>query len=148
MRRVRAPLDLDGNIYNVSTADLLVVEDDPEMRAIVGAYGELAGFEAATACDGATALKKACAHPPSLIVLDLMLPDLSGYEVCKRLRAEARTREVPVLMLTALGDDESRARALACGATAFVTKPFDPDTLMEKMLETCARSPNGELSKQ
>jgi len=111
--------------------DVLVVEDDQEINEMVGAYVRIAGFNYRSAPDGATALREARQVPPSLIVLDLMLPDTDGFEVCRKLKSEGRTARVPVLMLTALDGEESRRKGRDCGAKAYMSKPFDPDRLME-----------------
>src|SRR4026208_1804778 len=110
--------------------DVLVVEDDREINELVGAYVQIAGFEYLSALDGASALSQARLHHPSLIVLDLMLPDTDGFEICRKLKSEQRTAKVPIVMLTALNQDENRKRGMACGACAYMTKPFDPDQLM------------------
>src|SRR5688572_32696577 len=84
---------------------VLVVEDDPEINSMVGAYVQISGFEYRSALDGRTALKDAREHPPSAVVLDLMLPDIDGFEVCKRLRAETGTKTVPIIILSALSGE-------------------------------------------
>ena len=112
---------------------VLVVEDDPEINELVGAYARLAGFEYRRALDGSTALRAAEQRPPDAVVLDLMLPDIDGFEVCRRLKSEPRTRAVPVIMLTALTDDASRRRGIECGCIEYLTKPFDPDHLVETL---------------
>jgi DNA-binding response OmpR family regulator len=120
---------------------VLVVEDDPEVNELVGAYAEIAGFRYEPALTGAAALDKARRLAPALIILDVMLPDLDGFEVCRRLRDDERTREIPVVMLTALDRDEYRQRGQQAGATAFLTKPFDPERLMEAMRQMASPGP-------
>src|SRR5262245_11793982 len=88
--------------------DVLVVEDDEPLNELVGAYVEMADCEYRKAFDGAGALKVAGERPPRLILLDLMLPDIDGFEVCRRLKASPSTASVPVVMLTALSGDDSR----------------------------------------
>jgi two-component system cell cycle sensor histidine kinase/response regulator CckA len=103
---------------------VLVVEDEALVRAdMEGLIGDTC--EVLTAGDGAEALRVAEASLPDLVLLDVMLPSIDGFEVCRRLRASARLREVPVVMLTALGDRASRLRGLEAGADDFVSKPFD-----------------------
>lgn len=111
--------------------EVLVVEDDPEINELVGAYVELAGFRRRAALTGEEALREARAHTPALIILDLMLPDLDGFEVYRRLRRDPETWGVPVMILSALGRDECRQQAQEYGAVAYLTKPFDPDRLIE-----------------
>ncbi|HUB27603.1 MAG TPA: response regulator [Tepidisphaeraceae bacterium] len=111
-----------------SNRDVLVVEDDADLNTIVGAYAQLAGLGYRSALDGGSALRQAAQKRPALILLDLMLPDIDGFEVCRRLKEDARTADVPVVMLTALKEEESRGRA--CGAVEYMSKPFDPDLLI------------------
>jgi len=123
-------------------ASVLVVEDDREINELVGAYVQIGGFEYRKALDGQTALTDALARTPSAVILDLMLPDIDGFEVCRRLKREDATRDVPVIMLTALGDDKSRALGRACGAIEYMVKPFDPDRLLEALAKHAGT--NGE----
>ena len=109
---------------------ILVVEDDREINELVGAYAQIAGFEYRPALDGTSALREAHARRPAAVVLDLMLPDIDGFEVCKQLKNQTETKLVPVIMLTALTDDASKQRGRECGASEYLTKPFDPDRLM------------------
>lgn len=118
---------------------ILVVEDDQEINELVGAYVQIAGYGYSAATDGATAIRSAREFHPELIVLDLMLPDTDGYEVCKRLKSQPETRDIPVLMLTALAGEEDRRKGRECGAADYMTKPFDPDELMGK-IKTMASS--------
>jgi CheY-like chemotaxis protein len=110
--------------------DVLVVEDDPEINELIGAYVELAGYSCRRVARGSDAIAAAHDNPPSLVVLDVMLPDLDGFEICRRLRADPRTSGVPIVMLTALDQEDMRRRAIQCGATEYMTKPFDPDRLL------------------
>ena len=110
---------------------LLVVEDDPELNELVGAYAQICGFEYRAALNGNTALQEAARRPPTLVVLDLMLPDLDGFEVCRRLKSNPQLQAIPVIILSALSGQEERDRGLNCGAVEYVTKPFDPDRLMQ-----------------
>jgi two-component system OmpR family response regulator len=110
---------------------VLVVEDDPEINELVGAYVQIAGFDYHSALTGSQAVEKARHHHPSLIVLDIMLPDFDGFEVARRLKSEANTRGIPIVMLTALDREEYRQRGVSVGALAYLTKPFDPERLLE-----------------
>jgi putative two-component system response regulator len=114
-----------------SRGQVLVVEDDPEVNQLVGAYAQIAGFGYEAALNGFTALSKAAADTPVLILLDVMLPDVDGFEVCRRLKCDDLTRSIPIVMLTALDREEYRRRGQECGAAAFLGKPFDPDCLIE-----------------
>lgn len=126
-------------------AEVLVVEDDPEINELIGAYVELAGYPCRRVTRGDDALREARAHHPLLIVLDVMLPDLDGFEICRRLRSERDTSDIPIVMLTALDQEEMRSRARQCGATEYLTKPFDPDRLMETIrLRANHHQPQGQ----
>jgi DNA-binding response OmpR family regulator len=118
---------------------VLVIEDDPEINAMLGAYAELCGLQYRSALNGARAMQQVREETPTVVILDLMLPDADGFEICKRLRANANTRQVPIIILTALGGEKNRQKGLACGATEYMTKPFDPDQLMQ----TIERHANG-----
>jgi len=120
--------------------DVLVVEDDAAVNSLVGAYVEIAGFKYRPALDGGTAIQEAINDVPSLVVLDLMLPDTDGFEVCRRLKHDQRTADVPVVMLTALNDEQSRRKGLECGAVEYLTKPFDPDRLLEAIKHHARRN--------
>lgn len=126
------------------TGDVLVVEDDPEINELIGAYVELAGFACRRVMRGDDALRAAHERAPSLIVLDVMLPDLDGFEICRRLKSDRATAGIPVIMLTALDQEEMRCRAAQCGASEYLTKPFDPDRLMAVVRERANH--NGHLA--
>jgi DNA-binding response OmpR family regulator len=114
--------------------EVLVVEDDREINELVCAYAQIAGFGSRSALNGSDALEQVRRRAPSLIVLDLMLPDLDGFEVCRRVRAEAQANGKPIpiiIILTAMDGERSRQKGLECGAVDYLTKPFDPDKLME-----------------
>jgi DNA-binding response OmpR family regulator len=120
---------------------VLVVEDDQEINALVGAYAELCGFKYRPAFNGTRAIQEAQSKRPALVVLDLMLPDLDGFEVCKQLKATPETRDIPVIMLTALSGEKDRERGRACGAQDYLTKPFNPDRLMESIAQHARQHP-------
>jgi DNA-binding response OmpR family regulator len=111
-------------------AQALVIDDDEDMNAIVGAYVEMSGLGYRSAADGQSGLDEIARSRPDVVVLDVMLPDLDGFEVLRQIRTHADTRDLPVIMLTALGDAASRERGKAAGASDYVAKPFDPELLM------------------
>ncbi len=113
--------------------DVLVVEDDPEINELIGAYAQLAGFGYRAAHSGGTALNEVRRRAPSVIVLDVMLPDLDGFEVCRLVKTGPDACSVPVIMLTALDGEKPRSMGRQCGAVEFITKPFDPERLMESI---------------
>jgi len=119
---------------------VLVVEDDPEINELVGSYAQIAGYDYDPALTGNAGLELARAHAPVLIILDIMLPDVDGFEVCRQLKLEQSTRNIPVMILTALDADEHRQRGRECGAVAFLTKPFDPDNLLEAIRRHAAHN--------
>lgn len=109
---------------------VLVVEDDPELNSLVGAYVQLCGYEYRSALDGLVAVDEAQRRPPDAVILDLMLPGLDGFEVCRQLRQSPGTTSTPIIVLSALGDPNARARTTASGASEHLVKPFDPDRIM------------------
>lgn len=111
-------------------ARVLVVEDEPDIAALVAYQLAREGVRVETVGDGAAALGAVEREVPDLVVLDLMLPGLSGYEVLRALRGQPATREVPVVVLTARRDEEDRIRGLELGADDYVTKPFSPRELV------------------
>jgi DNA-binding response OmpR family regulator len=117
---------------------ILVVDDETDAVELVAFNLKAAGFEVVAANDGAEALRKARSHAPQLIVLDLMLPEIDGLEVCKLLRRDPATATVPILMLTAKAAEMDRVLGLELGAEDYVTKPFSPRELVlriKKILE-------------
>ena len=111
-------------------AKILVVDDEPEAVELVEFNLTQAGFQVISATDGAEALKKAHAVLPSLIVLDLMLPEVDGLEVCKMLRRDPATADIPIIMLTAKAAEIDRVLGLELGADDYLTKPFSPRELV------------------
>ena|SRR5688572_6655353 len=110
---------------------ILVADDDPSILRLLQLNFELEGFEVQTASDGEEALAKARSSLPDVIVLDVMMPGLDGWEVCRRLKEDEITRDVPVVLLTALGQEKERRHGLELGAAEYVQKPFDPDRLVD-----------------
>ena len=118
-------------------ARILLVEDDATVAEVVGRYLEREGYEVETVGDGRVALDRATARPPDLMVLDLMLPGLDGFEVFRGLRAVA---PVPVIMLTARGDEDERVAGLELGADDYVSKPFSPRELTARVKSVMRRA--------
>jgi two-component system phosphate regulon response regulator PhoB len=109
---------------------ILVVDDEPDAVELIEFNLKAAGYDVATATDGEEALKKARAVLPSLIILDLMLPEVDGLEVCKILRRDAKTSAIPIIMLTAKAAEIDRVLGLELGADDYVAKPFSPRELV------------------
>jgi DNA-binding response OmpR family regulator len=116
---------------------ILVVEDESSIASFVSLYLKNAGYLVKTAATGADALAEAASVSPTLIVLDLMLPDIDGIEVCKRLRQHS---DVPILMLTARDEDVDKIIGLEVGADDYLTKPFNPRELVARIKSILRRS--------
>ena len=112
---------------------ILIVEDEAPIVTLLRYNLEQDGYEVAEANDGEEALLLAAEQKPDLILLDWMLPLLSGIEVCRRLRRAAETKSVPIIMLTARGEEGDRIRGLNAGADDYVTKPFSPSELLARV---------------
>jgi len=112
------------------THRILVVDDEPDITALVAYHLAKEGYRVATASTGAEALKAAASAPPDLVVLDLMLPGVSGYDVLQELRRHPETRDVGVILLTARKDELDRVKGLSLGADDYVVKPFSPKELV------------------
>ncbi|MFL5802380.1 MAG: response regulator [Roseiflexaceae bacterium] len=116
---------VDALVAAPSAATILIADDDPIGREMLAVLLAPQGYRLIYAGDGAEALAQAELLPPDLVLLDAMMPKMDGFEVCRRLRADPLLREVPVIMLTALDDRESRLQAIEAGADDFISKPFD-----------------------
>ena len=111
---------------------VLVVDDSPTMRRmVISSLRKLAEVEFGEAANGLEAIEKLSLHPVSLIVLDLNMPDMHGLEVLQFVRAHTSFKEIPVIVLTTKGDESTRNAAMIAGASRYLTKPFQPDTLLE-----------------
>ena len=125
-------------------ARILIVDDEPDVIRLVEFNLSAAGYETVSAVDGAEALKKARALTPDLIILDLMLPEMDGLEVCKLLRRDQNTASIPIIMLTARAAEMDRVLGLELGADDYVTKPFSPRELVlrvKRLLRSGASPP-------
>src|SRR5262249_22737386 len=116
---------------------VLVVDDEAMVREVVGRYLERDGFAVRAACTGAEALRIADQWWPDLVLLDLMLPEIDGYEVCRQLQAK---RAVPIIMLTAKGDETDKLVGLGLGADDYVTKPFSPREVVARVRAVLRRA--------
>lgn len=110
---------------------VLVVEDDPPLRRMIGIFLRAAGYRVCAAEDGLSGLALARDERPDLVLLDLMMPGLDGWEVLRRIKGDARTAAIPVLVLTASVDPPLTEQALQLGATRFLAKPIDSRVLVE-----------------
>ncbi len=119
---------------------VLLVEDEPAQREVLAYNLEAEGFRVVQACDGEEALSHVRDELPDLIVLDWMMPKLSGLEVCRQLKSRAETRRVPVIMLSARSEEVDRVRGLETGADDYVIKPYSITELMARVRANLRRS--------
>jgi len=117
----------------MSKGRVLVVDDEIYIVHILDFSLGMEGYEVITALDGEQALEKARAEKPDLIVLDIMMPKLDGYETCKMLKAEADTKDIPVILLSAKGRNVDQKIGFEVGADDYITKPFSPRKLVERI---------------
>jgi two-component system phosphate regulon response regulator PhoB len=124
---------------------VLVVEDEEDIRELVSYHLLKEGYQVAGVSSGEEALATAEAQPPDLILLDLMLPGVDGLTVCQRLRSSPRTESVPIVMLTAKGEESDIVGGLNLGANDYVTKPFSPKVLLARVRAVLRRMPGVPL---
>ncbi|MFC1907430.1 response regulator [Chloroflexota bacterium] len=128
----------------MSAKNILVVDDEKRIVDIVQAYLERDGFQVMAAYDGNSALEMARRQTPDLIVLDLMLPEVSGWDICRALRQES---DIPIIMLTARDESSDKIVGLELGADDYVTKPFDPKELVSR-IKAVLRRTEGRMAHQ
>jgi DNA-binding response OmpR family regulator len=112
---------------------ILLVEDEPDIVRLLTHYLEKDGFDVEAALTGPQGLAAIKRRKPAAVILDVMLPDMDGYEVCKRIRSDPGTAQVPIIMLTAKGDETARVVGLELGADDYVSKPFSPKELLARL---------------
>jgi Response regulators consisting of a CheY-like receiver domain and a winged-helix DNA-binding domain len=122
-------------------AKLLVVEDEPNIRELLATSLRFAGFEVHVAADGATALKQAATHNPDLVVLDVMLPDMDGFTVTRKLRSAGRI--LPIVFVTARDSVEDKIQGLTVGGDDYVTKPFSLEEVVARIRAVLRRTRGG-----
>jgi two-component system alkaline phosphatase synthesis response regulator PhoP len=127
---------------------ILIIEDDRDIVELVRYNLSNEGFQVAAASDGSTGLAQLRKSPPDLLLLDLMLPKLSGLEICKEIRRDERLNRLPILMLTARGEEADRVVGLEIGADDYVTKPFSPRELVARVKALLRRAePPSEVER-
>jgi DNA-binding response OmpR family regulator len=126
---------------------ILVVEDEKDVREMIRLNLKAAGFDVVEAGNGAEALALAKNDPPKVIILDLMMPEMSGIEVCRALRRNPATSRIPVLMLTAKSTEEDKVVGFEVGADDYVTKPFSPRELVLRVRAVARRQPDQGAAK-
>ncbi|MCX2730523.1 response regulator transcription factor [Saccharopolyspora sp. NFXS83] len=129
----------------MGSRSLLVVDDEPTVRELLAATLRFAGFRVTAAATGAEAVRAAVGERPDLVLLDVMLPDVDGFEVLRRLREE-RGGQVPVLFLTARDAPRDKVQGLTLGGDDYVTKPFDPEELIARIHAVLRRSGHAATS--
>jgi CheY-like chemotaxis protein len=130
----------------------LIVEDEPEANRLLALLVQLRGYGTDSAFTGGEALEKVRRRPPDVVFLDLMLPDIDGYEVCKRLKAARSTSLIPVIVVTARVAEQNRLESFQAGADDYVPKPYTPDQIFQAIEEAGAwrqgldcREPEGDI---
>ncbi len=126
-------------------APILIIEDDRNTAALIATYLQREGFATQSVHDGAEALKLARQQPPGFIILDVMLPKVDGWEICRELR---KLSDVPILMLTAREDEIDRVLGLSLGADDYVVKPFSPRELVERVKAILRRTTRRESTSR
>jgi DNA-binding response OmpR family regulator len=119
---------------------ILLVDDEPSIIKVVGKRLEVEGYQVLIAVEGQEALTKAQTEHPDLIILDLMLPNLNGYEVCTMLKQDTRYQHIPIMLFTAKAQDQDERLGMECGADAYVRKPFKAQELLERIRRLLPRA--------
>ena len=131
-------MELSESVERGTMSTILLVQDDSDIRQLVAYKLTQGGFTVIEAQDGVAALREANREPPDLVILDVRLPQMSGLDVCRQLRAGIRTEQVPIIMLTARTRAQDLEQAYAAGATDHVAKPFSPRDLVERVEKALA----------
>jgi DNA-binding response OmpR family regulator len=118
---------------------ILVAEDERDIRELIGFTLRFAGFEVVLVKDGVEAVERAAAEQPDLILLDVRMPKMSGYEACRMLKENLSTSHIPVVFLSAKGQDKEIAEGLDSGALEYIVKPFAPDELTQRVQDILER---------
>ncbi|MEO0115775.1 MAG: response regulator [candidate division WOR-3 bacterium] len=127
---------------------ILVVDDEARVLAVIQKRLESAGYEVITAMDGTEGLKKAREENPDLIILDLILPKLNGYQVCAILKRDSYYKKIPILMLTARSQERDIEEGMRVGADAYMTKPFKNEVLLEQVKQLLAKEEEKKLQAE
>jgi CheY-like chemotaxis protein len=125
--------ELCSTADNAMTGTALIVEDHPEQADLVARILSMRDIRSMVAENGESALRLAREYLPDVVLLDLMLPDINGFDVCRQLRTDRATMLIPIVMLTALNDAQHRVHGFRVGANAYVTKPYGVDDLLRRL---------------
>ena len=120
---------------------ILLVDDEPDILKLVAARLRASGYDVVTAQDGQDGLRMAQQERPDLLILDLMLPHLNGYEICTMLKQDPRYQGIPVILFSAKSQEKDKQLGKDCGADAYLTKPYRPEVLLERVRTLIAQSP-------
>ncbi len=126
-------------------SQILIVEDDLDLSEMLNAYFRVQGYEVETAAWGEDAVRRTTENPPDLVVLDIRLPDIDGYEVCRRLRTHRRTQDVPIIFLTEKRDRVDKLSGLELGVVDYITKPFDIQELRLRVRNALRRASQASM---
>ncbi|MEH2110247.1 response regulator [Nostoc sp.] len=124
---------MNNHQVQLAKANILVVDDTPDNLRLLSAMLTQLGYEIRRVINGPTALKTAQAAPPDLILLDIMMPEMNGYEVCQRLKASEITRDIPVIFISALDEVFDKVKAFAVGGVDYITKPFSEEEVFARV---------------
>ena len=136
-----------GHTHAAQRRRVLVADDEPAMRVLVRVNLQVEGVEVIEARDGAEALELATQERPDLVLLDVMMPGLDGWQVARRLAETPETSDIPVLFMTALAGSEDRRRGFEAGGVGYIVKPFDPVLLGEKVNRTLELLEHGDRDR-
>jgi DNA-binding response OmpR family regulator len=125
---------------------IIIIEDEPDITGLVTHYLEKDGYRVAAVRDGAKGLQQIKTEPPDLLILDIMLPEMDGLEICRRVRADSKTAALPIIMLTAKGEETDRVVGLEVGADDYLTKPFSPKELVARVKALLRRAERRETA--
>jgi DNA-binding response OmpR family regulator len=120
------------------TKKILIIEDDPSFSRAINHIIEKEGYDVSTASNGMTGLRMIQENPPDLLILDVMLPGLDGFEICSRIRTDESMAKLPIIMLSAKGQETDKTTGLSVGANEYLTKPVDRTLLLEKITSLLA----------
>lgn len=121
---------------------ILIVDDESDIVAMLESILKRRGYNIVTALDGESCLKKASDEKPDLILLDIVLPDINGFEICKRLKEDEKTKDIRVVILTALSEEKDLSKGLEEGAYSFISKPFAIADLLDKVKDVLNEKDN------
>jgi PleD family two-component response regulator len=121
------------SVANSYRADILAIDDTPENLQLLSQLLTDRHYKVRSVTKGTTAIRAAQAAPPDLILLDINMPEMGGYEVCEQLKANDRTREIPIIFISALGETLDKVRAFEVGGVDFVTKPFQVEEVLARI---------------